>query len=112
MRGHTASQVLFMSQPAVLSGTFTGTTQSDGIKLHGNFNIAVYGGTATVALQCSFDGGSTYINCSFDVVGTPATWAVTALSPIKLLGFEPEENVLYRLSCTAYSSPTSYRLSK
>jgi hypothetical protein len=67
--------------------------------------------SATVQLERSFDGGSTWIVCNIGGSGTLAQW--TAGTPVSLTFGEPERNVLYRLNCIAYTSGTiNYRISQ
>lgn len=85
-----------------VTGSFTATGQSSQIGLRGNFNISLSGfGTATVALQRSFDDGSSW--------KTVEEFTADA----EQYGFEPEAGVVYRFNCSAYTSGTiAYRLSK
>lgn len=78
----------------------------------GVFNIALTGaGAGTVALERSFDRGTTW--CGIFAGGTQLyvwTYSGTNLSET---AEETEEQVIYRLNCTAYTSGTiSYRLSQ
>lgn len=81
----------------------------------GTDNAAIFTGAAitfnaTVQLERSFDGGSTWIVCNQGSSGALAQWTT---GPISLTFGEPEKNVLYRLNCTAYSSGTiNYRISQ
>lgn len=66
---------------------------------------------ATVQLERSFDGGSTFIVCNGSIGGyfTPAQWTS---GPVSIAFGEPEKQMLYRCNCLAYSSGTiNYRLS-
>jgi len=66
---------------------------------------------ATIQLERSFDGGSTWIVCNIDRAGTLAKWATG--TPVSQTFGEPEKNVLYRLNCTAYTSGViNYRISQ
>ena len=59
---------------------------TDGAELHGYFNLSISGTwTATVTLQRSFDGGSTW----FDVGARTEN--------IQEYGLEPEDSVQYRV---------------
>jgi hypothetical protein len=86
----------------VMTGTFGATGQSAAIELTGPFNVSVSGfGTATVALQRSFDNGITWLNVE------------SYNSNTERVGDEPEAGVFYRFSCSAYTSGTlAYRLSQ
>ena len=66
--------------------------------------------SATVQLERSFDGGSTWIVCNIGASGALAQWTT---GPITITFGEPEKQVFYRLNCTAYSSGTiNYRISQ
>jgi hypothetical protein len=94
----------------VLTGSFTATGTATPRALLGDFNIALWGTfVGTVAVERSFDGGTTFIAVARDTSGTAATFtAATSLSIS-----EPERSVLYRLNCTAFTSGTiNYRLSQ
>lgn len=123
---------------AVVSGTFAGTGQSgnavsgSGLGKSGgdgsqspsgghagtsvppaffrDFNFALWGTfSATIQLEKSFDGGSTWLVCCEDTYGTAAAYT----APVNLSGYEPEYGVLYRWNCTAYTSGTvNYRISQ
>jgi len=100
---------------SLVSGTFGATGQSgsfvsDANNNLGTFNVAVWGTfSGSVTLERSFDGGTTWITCGKDSSGTAATYT----APASLTVSEPEQNVLYRLNCTAYVSGTiNYRISK
>ena len=85
-----------------LEGTFGATGQSSSVALQYWFNVSLSDfGTATVAVERSFDSGSTWV-----VVEEFTT-------DVQRRGYEPEEGVLYRFNCSAYTSGTiSYRFSK
>jgi len=97
---------------AVLAGSFSGTGSSESIELHGYFNVALWGGTCTVRLERTFDGGTTWIPHSADQGATLATWNITPTAPLSTVFREPELGVLYRLTCTAFTSSVSYRMSR
>lgn len=110
-----------MSLQQTVSGSFTGTGQSDTfyptpgapfafVRGSGYFNVTVYGTfTATVAVQRSFDAGATWHTVSQDATGADAAYT----APMSLVALEPEHGVVYRLNCTAYSSGTiNYRMSR
>lgn len=122
----------------VVSGTLTGTGQSGngltgtGVGKNGDggqqapiggisgqtvnptffhdFNFALWGTfLATIQLEKSFDGGTTWLVCCEDNSGTAAAYT----GPVNLSGFEPEYGVLYRWNCTAFTSGTiNYRISQ
>lgn len=85
-----------------ITGTFGATGQSDSIDLAGQFNLSLSGwGSATVRLERSFDGGSSWV--------VVKSYTVDA----EEVGDAPEPGVLYRLNCTSYTSGTiAYRLSQ
>lgn len=95
----------------VVAGTLGSATAGSAIiaPTGGALNIAVWGTfSATLQLECSFDGGTTYLPVSRDVVGTVTTFTAPATQQVR----QPEAGVLYRFNATAYSSGTaSYRLS-
>lgn len=96
----------------VLAGTLgaVGPDGTNSLQLLGNFNVAVWGtfvGTAQV--QCSFDGGTTWI----PVVNKRTGSNITFTAPGALQEDEVEPGVLYRVACTAWTSGTiSYRISE
>lgn len=87
---------------ALLSGTFSGTGRSSSVSIKDGFNLSLSGfGSATVAIERSFDNGATWKTIE----------AYTADAEKR--GCEPEDGVLYSLNCSAYSSGSiSYRVSK
>lgn len=99
----------------VVSGAFTATGQSgntaagDPPAFVGGFNLTLSGTfVATVRLERSFDGGSTWHPCTRSD-GSARQWA----GPCSIVAEEPEANILYRLNCAAYTSGTvTYRLSQ
>lgn len=93
----------------VYSGNFTATGNTVAGVLKGYWNFWIYGVfVGSVTLQASFDGGTTWVNASLDTAGDPATYTTT----VKVIGFEPEAGVLYRVVCGAYTSGTiNWRLS-
>lgn len=103
---------------AVVSGSFTGTGHSTCFAVQGQFNVTIYGSSppqgtwsATVQLERSFDGGTTWIIDTIQPTQTQAIWS-TASHDVSTQFFEPEAGVLYRLDCTAFTSGTAnYRMS-
>ena len=103
---------------AVVSGVFTATGQSGSFSVWGPFNVVIYGSggpngswNATVRLERSFDGGTTWVVCGIGGTGTQAIWN-TPNSDVSVVAGEPERGMLYRLNCTSYTSGTiNYRLS-
>ena len=87
---------------AVLSGSFSGTGASGSVRLHGCFNLSLSGfGSGTIQAQRSFDDGSTWVTVE------------SFTSDVERLGKEPENKVLWRLNCSAYTSGTiNYRISR
>jgi hypothetical protein len=94
---------------AALAGTFTATGQSAAVNLGRYFNLSLWGTfSAVVSLERSFDGGTTWLNCT-RADGTANSFSAAA----SLVCEEPEAGVLYRLNCTTYTSGTvSWRLSQ
>lgn len=87
---------------ATITGSFTSTGQSLNESFVGKFNVSLSGfGTATVALQRSFDSG--------------VTWKTVQeyTSDAENIAEEPEGSIQYRLNCTSYTSGTIvYRVSR
>lgn len=102
----------------VITGTFSGTGQSASFLNWGYFNLIVYGSsgpngswTATIRLERSFDGGTTWVVAGVGGGGSQAVYS-TPNQDVSVTVYDPEGGVLYRLNCTAYTSGTiSYRLS-
>lgn len=66
--------------------------------------------SATVQLEWSFDGGSTWLPCNIGGGGTLAQYG--AGTPVRVTFGEPERNILYRPNCLTYVSGTiNYRIS-
>lgn len=98
------------------TGTFTATGQSasflaDGIGdlVDHAFNLSLWGTfVASVQLERSFDGGTTWLPLTAN-----GTQIYKFTAPCSEGGDETEAGVLYRLNCTAYTSGTvNYRLSQ
>lgn len=72
-------------------------------------NVTIWGTfVATLQLERSFDGGTTWVPVSRDVAGTPTTFTAPASTQV----IDTESAVLYRLNMTAFTSGTaSYRFS-
>ena len=94
------------------TGSLTSTTAGASVSDlgPGSFNLSLWGTfSATVALERSFDGGTTFLPLSVDAYGT----AIALTAPCSLVVDEPEAGVLYRVRASAYTSGTvSWRLSK
>jgi hypothetical protein len=97
------------------AGTISGTGATAAFappSLPGEFNV-VFGGasgpngafTATIRLERSFDGGTTWYVAGAGGTGAQALYS-TPNSDVSLVVAEPEAGVLYRLNCTAYTSGT------
>ena len=66
--------------------------------------------SATVQVERSFDGGSTWVVCNSGGGGSLAQF--TAGTPVSLSFGEPEKGMLYRVNCITYTSGTiNYRIS-
>lgn len=94
----------------LITKAFTATGTSDSAVFRGQFDAALWGTfVGTAQLQQSFDGGTTWIPVSIDSSGSPASYT----APVAVTAFEPEDGVLYRWECTAYTSGTiNARISK
>ena len=67
--------------------------------------------SGTVQLERSFDGGGTWLVCNIGGAGALAQY--NSGTPVSLTFGEPEQDVLYRLNCVAYTSGTiNYRISQ
>lgn len=99
---------------AVEAGTLSSETATPGVYLRGVYNLSLTGtATATIQLERSFDGGTTWVAVSRDAVGTAATFQSTSAFAVSVVGEEPEQGVQYRLNCTSYTSGIiNYRLSQ
>lgn len=96
----------------LLSGAFTATGQSASIILRGPFNFSIWDTfVATLSLERSFDGGTTWMNVTRNDGSANAFTAPVSMSvPGDDSG---EADVLYRLNCSAYTSGTArYRISQ
>src|SRR5437016_2675780 len=95
---------------AVLTGSFAATGQSNSFLCWGPFNLVLYGSggpngnwNATVRLERSFDGGTTWIVCGIGGGGQQATWTSAGTgADVSVIVGEPEKGVIYRLNCTAW----------
>lgn len=78
----------------------TDRRSSDG----GDFNVSVYGTytTATVVLEKTFDGGTTWLQAN-----TAAGVAVSFTAPGTFRMTETEKGVGYRLRCSVYTTVTT-----
>lgn len=97
-----------------LTGSFTATGASNAVVLYrGPVNVLIAGGTGTVSVQRSFDGGTTWHILDYDRVGTPATYSTSAGS-VGINGvFEvAETQELWRLNCSAYTAEITYRVAQ
>jgi len=94
----------------ILTGTLAATGASATKAFYHDFNVSLWGTfTATVQVERSFDGGVTFLAVSKDTGGGAASYT----APCSVICDEPEKGVLYRLSCTAYTSGTvNYRISR
>jgi hypothetical protein len=95
---------------AEVDGIFSGVSAGGGIAIiPGTFNITLSGAfVATVVLERSFDGGSTWFGATL-VDDTPISWQVR----VSTWWSEPESNVMFRLRCTAFTSGSiGWRLSQ
>ena len=75
-----------------------------GLFMLGCFNVAVWGVfTGTVQVQCSFDGGTTWI----PVINKRTGAMITFTAPGAIQEDEVEPGVQYRCQMTAYTSGTA-----
>ena len=92
------------------TGAFTSATNGAAVPVYGKFNFQVTGVfVATVALQRSFDQGTTWT--TVNLPGT--TTAVSTTAPQTYQLEEAERDVWYRAACTAFTSGTAnWRISQ
>ncbi len=97
-----------------VTGTFTETESSDSFSpasqyRRGRFNVSIWGTFAgTVKLERSFDDGVTWLVCSKPDL-SDAAFTTTVTFAVE----EPEPDIYYRLTCSAYTSGTiNYRMSR
>ncbi len=70
----------------------------------GYFRLFITGTfVGTLRLECSVDGGATWVPASLDTAGDYASYT----TPVSVVGFEPEKGIYYRINCTAYTSGTA-----
>ena len=99
--------------PQSVSGTFTAISNSAALEVIGEFNVLISGGIGTVAVQRSFDNGSTWYTISQDAAGAAASYTTGGGVAFNGVVEEREADILYRLSCTSYTSGTvTYRISQ
>lgn len=101
-----------------VTGTFAATgngstfmpDNAQNLYLTSPFNAALYGTfVGTVVLEKSFDAGANWVPVLHPATNT----AVSYTAPSAAVFYEPEDGVLYRFRCSAYTSGTiNYRLSK
>lgn len=92
-----------LMQPQAVAVT-AATTYEFPQPVMGLYNLTITGTfVATVQLERSFDGGTTFAPISGQTLGTTATFT----APTTLVGMETERAVLYRVNCTAFTSGTA-----
>jgi hypothetical protein len=93
-----------------LSGTLTSATTSSSVTLpRGEFNIALSGGVATVAIQNNAVDGTTFNTVSQDTSGTAASYSLNG-NAVVVIANNIESGVSWRISVTSYTSGTvTYR---
>ena len=102
---------LVWSSGSVGQAPFTGTGVTGAVEILGPCNLVIFGSggpdgawVGSVQLQRSFDGGTTWIGCNVGGGGQKALWSTGW--DISIIFSECEKGVLYRLSCTAWTSGT------
>ena len=90
-----------------LAGTFSGTGRSDWLVMTEG-DVSIDFGTATVTVDMSTDGGSTWITLKLPDMSTAASFTSDVYM---LLGPFPKP-VAISLNCSAYTSSTTYKLRK
>lgn len=101
-----------------ITGTFVAATNGSTFmpepnqdrRYSADYNVSVWGTfVGTVVLERSFDGGTTWI----PMLRTNTATAISYTVPSTEILWEPEDSVLVRLRCSAFTSGTiSYRLSQ
>ena len=83
-----------------ITGSFTGIGLSNEVLAsEPEYNVSIYGGSGTVEIQRSFDGGSTWQSIE------------SFTADVERILDNVEVDTLYRFSCTAYTSGTiNYRI--
>jgi hypothetical protein len=100
-----------LNTPVPLQFALTNTAVTTGVDTAATFTGIGITFAATLQLERSFDGGSTWILCNIGAGGSPAVY--NAGTPVSFAFGEPEKGVLYRLNCTAFTSGTiNYRMSE
>lgn len=86
-----------------ISGTFTPNIDARSSRA-GWFNVSCYGTftTATLVLERSFDGGTTWLQ-AYDEAGNAITFTAAGAKKVR----ELEAGVYYRLRCSVYTTVTS-----
>jgi hypothetical protein len=103
----------------VIAGAFAATGVSAAFCIYGGFNFFLWGPSgpngnwnATVQLERSFDGGTTWLVCGVGGSGAQAVYTSAGTgSDVSITGNEVERGMAYRVHCTAYSTTVNYRLS-
>lgn len=96
---------------SIITGSFSATGSSPGAAFFkGGINIALWGTfVATVQVERSFDGGANFMPVERDTNGTNLTFS----SPDSVIAEEVESAVIWRLTCTNYTSgQVNYRVSQ
>lgn len=95
---------------AVVSGAAVATGESAAVILRGRAHLALWGTfSATIVLQRSFDGGTTWLPAMY-LNGSTAISFTAAVATVIDCG--EEDGVLHRLGITRSSGTINYRLSQ
>lgn len=94
-----------------VEGVITGTGATSAVEFKdggGNILLDFGSGAGTVAIEKSFDGGTTWYTASKDATPTAAIYTQSINGVID----EREQGVFYRFNCTAFTSGSiPFRLS-
>lgn len=90
-----------------LTGTFSGTGRSSWLVMTAG-DVTLDFGTATVTVDASTDGGTTWVTLKLPDMSTAASFTADAYM---LLGPFPKPTAI-SLNCSAYTSSTTYRIRK
>jgi hypothetical protein len=91
--------------PVAIEFALTSKSLTAGTDANSTFNGAttVLGGTVTVQVERSFDGGYKWVAANIGGGGTPATFAALA-NALSLSFGDPEAGSLYRLNCLSFAA--------
>ena len=105
----SAALDLALTSGTLSTGDLSATGSSTGVVFLGGFNFTLTGTwVGVVALERSFDGGTTWVNANTDSIGTPSAYTGNC----SVIVWEIESMVFYRATFTRTSGTVTYRLSQ